>query len=218
LIAPWPSRCRRICTWDLPPAEHARAADLLGPNRARRPPAAAAAADSHAAAGESVADAAPDAQRSLHRLALENPLIRPYADACSAPWRAAELAASNGHASARALARLYAALMAGADGQLILAPGTVAALAEQQVGRTPDLVLGYPMRRGRGVNLNTAGEFGPAAEAFGHTGAGGSLAFADPRHGLGVGYVMNQLWGGTGPGSRGRKLVASVYRCLRELS
>ena len=70
------------------------------------------------------------------------------------------------------------------------------------------------MRRGRGVNLNTRGEFGPSSKAFGHTGTGGSLGFADPERGIGVGYAMNQLWGGTDPNSRAGRLVAALYGCL----
>lgn len=29
--------------------------------------------------------------------------------------------------------------------------------------------------------------------SFGHTGRGGSLAFADPEHGIAFGYVMNHV-------------------------
>jgi CubicO group peptidase (beta-lactamase class C family) len=188
----------------LPVAEHHRVADLIGPNRARKPAAAA-------------ADTGPPTP--LHGRAMANPLIRPYADACSAAWRSAELAASNGHADARGIARIYAALAAGGvlDGVRIATPATVIALRREVWGRTPDLVLGYPMRRGRGVNLNTAAELGPEPDAFGHTGTGGSLGFADPRRGLGIGYVMNQLWNG-GAQSRSGRLVAALYDCLNRVA
>ncbi len=185
----------------LPVSEHARVADLIGPNRARR--------TAPAADGD-------EPRPALYRIAVENPLIRPYADACSTPWRCAEIAASNGHATARGIATVYGALARGGelDGARILQPATVDALRTEVWGRQPDLVLGSPMRRGRGVNLNTRGELGPAAQAFGHTGTGGSLGFADPERRLGVGYVMNQLWGGGGPESRAGKLAATLYACL----
>lgn len=191
------------CYVGLPEPEWHRAADLVGPNRARRPL-------PQAESGESAAVPA------LKALAMTNPLIRPYADACSDAWRRAELAASNGHASAAGLARLYAALAGGGalDGVRVLSASTVEALRAPQGDAANDLVLGYPMRRGRGVNLNTRGEFGPGVGAFGHTGSGGSLGFADAERGLGVGYVMNQLWDGTGPASRSGRLVAALYGCL----
>ena len=42
----------------------------------------------------------------------------------------------------------------------------------------------------RDVHVCTAG---PNWEAFGHSGAGGSMAFADPKARIAVGYVMNQM-------------------------
>lgn len=192
----------------LPAEQHHRVADLIGPNRARK---------RLAWSGQGGPAADRGSRPPLNAIAMENPVIRPYADASSAAWRRAELAASNGHATAAGVARVYAALAGGgALGAVrILAPDTVAALCEEVWGREPDLVLGYPMRRGRGVNLNTDGELGPEPAAFGHTGTGGSLGMADPVRGIGVGYVMNQLRG-SGPRPAAR-LLDAVYRCLTDI-
>jgi CubicO group peptidase (beta-lactamase class C family) len=54
---------------------------------------------------------------------------------------------------------------------------------------------------------------GPAA--FGHPGAGGSLAFADPEAGIAFGYVMNQMQLGLTGDRRTETLVAALYDCLR---
>jgi CubicO group peptidase (beta-lactamase class C family) len=187
---------------------HHRVADLIGPNRARQ----------RLQPGEQGGGYPEQRPRPpFNAIAMENPVIRPYGDASSAAWRRAELAASNGHATAAGVARIYAALAG--EGELgsvrILAPATVAALREEVWGREPDLVLGYPMRRGRGVNLNTDGELGPEPQAFGHTGTGGSLGMADPVRGIGVGYVMNQLRG-SGP-RPATHLLDAVYRCLTDI-
>ena len=50
--------------------------------------------------------------------------------------------------------------------------------------------------------------------AFGHAGAGGSLAFADPETGLGFGYVMNDLRFDLEGDPRSEELVKAVYRSL----
>jgi CubicO group peptidase (beta-lactamase class C family) len=53
--------------------------------------------------------------------------------------------------------------------------------------------------------------FGPSISAFGHPGAGGSLAFADPENRLGFAYVMNQMESGALPKSRALALVHALY-------
>jgi CubicO group peptidase (beta-lactamase class C family) len=50
--------------------------------------------------------------------------------------------------------------------------------------------------------------------AFGHAGAGGSLAFADPEARLGFGYVMNQMQLGMTGDQRTQTLVAATYASL----
>jgi CubicO group peptidase (beta-lactamase class C family) len=49
---------------------------------------------------------------------------------------------------------------------------------------------------------------------FGHAGAGGSLAFADPDAGIGFGYVMNDLRFDAKGDPRSEGLVSAVYRSL----
>lgn len=49
------------------------------------------------------------------------------------------------------------------------------------------------------------------ADAFGHPGAGGSLAFADPGTGWGFAYVMNRTGLGVLPHGRAARLVRAMY-------
>ena len=53
--------------------------------------------------------------------------------------------------------------------------------------------------------------FGPSPSAFGHPGAGGSHAFADPEHRIAFAYVMNQMEPGVLPGPKALRLVEAVY-------
>ncbi len=54
---------------------------------------------------------------------------------------------------------------------------------------------------------------GPAV--FGHSGAGGSTAFADPERGLGFAYVMNQMKLSASDGDpRSHELIKATYACL----
>ena len=181
----------------LPDAEHHRVADLIGPNHARKQP------DPASLLGATMPP--------LFRFALQNPSVRPWQDACTAPWRRAEIAAANGHGNARGIARIYGAL---ADGERILKRATIAAMTVEEWGMSEDLVLGRPMRRGRGINLNTEGQYGPNPGAFGHNGAGGSIGFADPERRLGVGYAMNQMQPGIEADTRGSRLVRAVFECV----
>lgn len=50
--------------------------------------------------------------------------------------------------------------------------------------------------------------------AFGHVGAGGSIGFADPDHGMSFGYNMNQMGAGILLNNRGQSLVAEAYKAI----
>jgi CubicO group peptidase (beta-lactamase class C family) len=121
-----------------------------------------------------------------------------------------EMPAVNGVFSARALARVYAALANGGadDGARLLSPGTTHALGRVQV-RTRDVVLGIPMRWRLGYH-HAFGTGREAARAFGHYGYGGSGAWADPELGLSLGFVTNRIGSVTTP-----MADATLYRISR---
>jgi CubicO group peptidase (beta-lactamase class C family) len=128
--------------------------------------------------------------------AIANP--RPVVDPAlvnGRAWRAAEVPAANGHATARALASLYGALATGGElnGYRVLTPAAIKRAHTEQANG-PDLVLGVVSRWGMGFSLNQpVAPIGPNPRTFGHPGAGGSLGFADPDARVGFGYAMNQM-------------------------
>ena len=126
---------------------------------------------------------------------------------------AAELPAANGIGTARALAKLYATTVGAVDGVRLLAPETVAAATvERSAG--PDAVLVLDNRFGSGFFLPSP--FSPlmGPRSFGHSGAGGSLAFADPDAGIGFAYVMNQMQQTLAADPRPAALIDAVRACL----
>jgi CubicO group peptidase (beta-lactamase class C family) len=123
-------------------------------------------------------------------------------------WRRAEVPATNGHGSARGVARVYAALL---EPGRLLSPGLLAeAIRPQSVGPCP--FLGEEVTFGLGFTPTTPRrQFGPHPGSFGHFGSGGAVGFADPEGGVAFGYVMNHViprW----QSSRNRALIDAVYR------
>jgi CubicO group peptidase (beta-lactamase class C family) len=56
--------------------------------------------------------------------------------------------------------------------------------------------------------------FGPSLQAFGHPGAGGSHAFADPENRLSFAYVMNQMEPGVLPGPKALRMIDALYATI----
>ncbi|MFG2006016.1 serine hydrolase domain-containing protein [Spirillospora sp. NPDC048911] len=133
----------------------------------------------------------------------------------SAAWREAQLPSTNGHGTARGVARVYTALAAGGaiDGvRIVDADALSAATVEQSSGE--DLILHRPARFGTGFQLTQPERpLGPNPRSFGHFGAGGSLGFCDPDTGVAFGYVMNEM-GPRWQNPRNKALVDAVYASL----
>jgi CubicO group peptidase (beta-lactamase class C family) len=113
----------------------------------------------------------------------------------SRAWRGAEVPAANGHTNARALSCFYGALARGGelDGVRVLSQAQIERCYTEQSNGI-DAVLSVPMRFGLGYRLTQpAAKYGPNPHTFGHTGAGGSLGFADPDAKVGFAYTMNQM-------------------------
>ncbi len=126
---------------------------------------------------------------------------------------AAELPAANGIATARSLAKLYASTIGEVEGIRLLREQTVeSATVERSAG--PDAVLVLDNRFGSGFFLPSP--FSPllGPRSFGHSGAGGSLAFADPDAGIGFAYVMNQMQQNLAADPRPAALIDALRRCL----
>ncbi len=113
--------------------------------------------------------------------------------------RKACIPSANGHFSARALAKMYGALANGGeiDGVRLVSPERIALMSAVQV-ESQDRVLFIPLAKSIGFFnggpvMGQQGATGPRRTAFGHPGAGGSIAFADPEVGLSVAVTINKM-------------------------
>jgi CubicO group peptidase (beta-lactamase class C family) len=146
-------------------------------------------------------------------LAFSNP-PRPLKATTTRRWQEAEIPSSNGHASARGLAQVYAPLaLGGKVGEKRFLSEAGIELAGREQVNTKDVVAGTRVRRTLGFMLPEPEQGDPRPmTAFGHPGMGGSLGFADPHNRLAMGYVMNKMI--FGPDQRANRLCRAVYDCL----
>ncbi|WP_249349747.1 serine hydrolase domain-containing protein [Microbispora sp. H10836] len=191
----------------LPASEAGRAAYLAPPQAGDDPPAALTKAMSEPG--------------SITMMAFGNPAEQFTPGlANTARWRAAEIPASNGHATARALATLYGRLVscrrraAGGEGGILDPDVLGRAVAPRSEGR--DEVLLARTRFALGYMLPCEiRPFAPNPRAFGHSGSGGALAFADPDAGVALAYTPSRLVvSAAGPDPRWEPMVAALYACL----
>ncbi|HSI63180.1 MAG TPA: serine hydrolase domain-containing protein [Candidatus Saccharimonadia bacterium] len=128
-------------------------------------------------------------------------------------------ASMGGVGSARGLASFYAMLANGGmwQGRQYVSESVLASL-QTTISQQEDEVLHAPIAFAAGVMKDAVDEtgeklrhiFGSGTRAFGHPGAGGSLAFADPGRKLSFAYVMNQMELGALPGEKTLSLVTAL--------
>ena len=155
---------------------------------------------------------------SLTRRAFGSPSGLAAISGMNAPEaRAADWPAMGGIGTASSLATFYAMLGAGGewDGRRYLTARVVDQMTTKLVSGKDEVFL-LDTAYSAGFMKDAPGSarrlFGDSANAFGHPGAGGSLAFADPENGIAFAYVMNQMNYGVLPGRKALDLVAAVYR------
>jgi CubicO group peptidase (beta-lactamase class C family) len=146
---------------------------------------------------------------SLTRRALSEPggILTPAVMNTPA-MRGASLPSMGAIATADALARFYAVLACGGGS---LFPTDAVVTMRTTLSSGPDRVLVESTSFSAGFMTNAHGVYGPTPTAFGHPGAGGSLAFADPSLGLGFAFIPSAMHPGALPGPRTRKLIAALY-------
>jgi CubicO group peptidase (beta-lactamase class C family) len=138
---------------------------------------------------------------------------------------ASTIGALGGITNARGLAGMYRPLALGGtfgDVQL-LRPSQIAVMGQVTSACARDAAVLVPTRFASGfIKTVDNRHLAPndqegillTEQAFGHSGMGGALGFADPQARLSFGYAMNQQGSGIGVNARGQSLVDAVYRAL----
>ncbi|MFD5590837.1 serine hydrolase domain-containing protein [Streptomyces griseorubiginosus] len=165
---------------------------------------------------QALLDAMPTGPHTLTGIAFNLQAAEPQElldHANSRAVRAKGPASAGGVAGARGLAGMYAAAISEvADRPPLLKPDTVA-----EVGQIHSIGYDLVARAHRSFGLGfqaTADMTHPflGAGAFGHSGAGGSQAFADPRSGLAYGYTRRRMTFPGGAAPENQRLVRAVHR------
>jgi CubicO group peptidase (beta-lactamase class C family) len=138
--------------------------------------------------------------------AMNNPTIR-----------AQPIVSFGGIGSAASLAKFYSMLANGGnfDGQTFLSERTIGWMTTTLVDGL-DRVFQIPTAFSAGFMKGSQSAarriFGPSRNAFGHPGAGGSHAFADPENKLSFAYVMNRMEQKVLPNEKSLRLVDAIYQ------
>jgi CubicO group peptidase (beta-lactamase class C family) len=133
--------------------------------------------------------------------------------------RAQPIVSFGGIGSASALAKFYSMLANGGtlDGQSFFSEKTIQWMTTtlsdgiDRVFQIPTAFSAGFMKDSRDVARRM---FGPSATSFGHPGAGGSHAFADPENKIAFAYVMNQMEQSVLPNEKSLRLVDAIYDVL----
>ena len=124
-----------------------------------------------------------------------------------------------GIASASGLAKFYSMLANGGElnGQTFFSRETIERMTTT-LSDGVDRVFQIPTAFSAGFMKDSRGAvrriFGPSAISFGHPGAGGSHAFADPETKIAFAYVMNQMEQSVLPNEKSLRLIDAIYDLL----
>ena len=130
--------------------------------------------------------------------------------------RAQPIVSFGGIGSASALAKFYSMLANGGqlNGHAFFSHETMAWMTTT-LSDGIDRVFGIPTAFSAGFMKDSRDAarrlFGPSTTSFGHPGAGGSHAFADPENKIAFAYVMNQMEQSVLPNEKSLRLVDAIY-------
>lgn len=133
--------------------------------------------------------------------------------------RAQPIASLGGIGSARALAKFYAVLANGGriEDRQLFSEKTInwmTTTLTDGVDRVFQIPTAFSAGLMKDSKKSTRKIFGRSTSSFGHPGAGGSHAFADPENAISFAYVMNQMEQSVLPNEKSLRLVDGICEII----
>ena len=110
-------------------------------------------------------------------------------------WQTAEIPSMNGHGNSRSIAKIYDIFVNDLilEKNILLSKSSIKKCLTESTSRIDESLM-LPIRWSQvGLILRGGWLFGKNKESFGHNGWGGSTGFADPKLGVGIAYVTNNI-------------------------
>jgi CubicO group peptidase (beta-lactamase class C family) len=155
---------------------------------------------------------APEDERLLARIYAGGGIVGDRLMVNDGDFLRAEMPGVNGVATARSMARLYGCLARGGelDGIRLVSSETLR-LAWAPLGAGLDRLMHKPLAFSTGYEIQSELQwYGPAVQAFGHSGAGGSVHGAWPHLRTGFSYAMNLMRRDDRDG-RAQRILAALH-------
>ena len=127
----------------------------------------------------------------------------------------AEIPGAGGITTAHGISKIWSSVVYETDGVRLLNDETIEYVTRVQSEGKPftDIEPPYP-RFGMGFYLDSPAREYLTESSFGHDGAGGQCAFADPEHKIGFAFVTSEMRGGVVQDDRAARLIKDLRLSL----
>lgn len=127
----------------------------------------------------------------------------------------AEIPGAGGISTAHGISKIWSSVVHETDGVRLLSDETVEFVTRVQSEGKPFTDLEPPYGAfGMGFQLDSPARRYLTSESFGHDGAGGQCAFADPEHKIGFAFVTSEMRGGELEDDRATGLIQELRSIL----
>ena len=128
---------------------------------------------------------------------------------------AAEIPGAGGISTAHGISKIWSSVVHETDGIRLLSDETVKYVTKVQSEGKPFTDLEPPYSKfGMGFQLDSPARGYLTKFSFGHDGAGGQCAFADPEHKIGFAFVTTEMRGGEVEDTRATRLIGDLHSIL----
>ena len=129
---------------------------------------------------------------------------------------AAEIPGAGGISTAHGISKIWSSVVHETDGVRLLNDETVQYVTRVQSEGKPFTDLEPPYSKfGMGFQLDSPARGYLTHSSFGHDGAGGQCAFADPEHKIGFAFVTSEMRGGEVEDDRATRLIGTLREILQ---